>query len=348
LLKKFDLKILKKLKNSFIDFKIGVTTKMEKSEHLDLYQQMVVIRILEGRSAELYQQGKIGGFLHLYIGQEAVSTGLISARKPQDRVITAYRDHGVAINCGISAKEVMAELLGKATGVSGGKGGSMHLADVNKNFWGGHAIVGSHLPIAAGLALGDVYQKQDGVTICMFGDGATNIGYFHEALNLSKVWKLPVLWVCENNQYGMGTTVERASAVSEIRQKADGYAMKNDNVDGMDIMKVREKALEMIEEIRSGSGPQFLEINTYRFRGHSMGDPERYRQQEEIRKWQENDPIGIYRRYLVEEKIASEEELNGEDKKANEIVEDAVHFAESSPEPAAEELFKNIYVEEGR
>jgi pyruvate dehydrogenase E1 component alpha subunit len=321
---------------------------MDSKEYLNLYHQMVVIRRLEERAEELYQQGKIGGFLHLYIGQEAVSTGLISARKPQDRVITAYRDHGVAINCGISAKEVMAELLGKATGVSGGKGGSMHLADVNKNFWGGHAIVGSHLPIAAGLALGDVYQKQDGVTICMFGDGATNIGYFHEALNLSKVWKLPVLWVCENNQYGMGTTVERASAVSEIRQKADGYAMKNDNVDGMDIMKVREKALEMIEEIRSGSGPQFLEINTYRFRGHSMGDPERYRQQEEIRKWQENDPIGIYRRYLVEEKIASEEELNGEDKKANEIVEDAVHFAESSPEPAAEELFKNIYVEEGR
>lgn len=321
---------------------------MEKSTHLDLYQQMVVIRILEERSAELYQQGKIGGFLHLYIGQEAVSTGLISARQPQDRVITAYRDHGVAINCGLSAREVMAELLGKATGVSGGKGGSMHLADVNKNFWGGHAIVGAHLPIAAGLALGDVYQNQDGVTICMFGDGATNIGYFHEALNLSKVWKLPVLWVCENNQYGMGTTVERASAVSEIRQKADGYAMKNDNVDGMDIMKVREKALEMIEEIRSGSGPQFLEINTYRFRGHSMGDPERYRQQEEIRKWQENDPIGIYRKYLVKEKIATEDELNEEDKKANEIVEEAVHFAESSPEPAAEDLFKNIYVEEGR
>ena len=321
---------------------------MEKSEHLDLYQQMVVIRNLEERAAELYQQGKIGGFLHLYIGQEAVSTGLISARKPQDRVITAYRDHGVAINCGLSAKEVMAELLGKATGVSGGKGGSMHLADVNKNFWGGHAIVGAHLPIAAGLALGDVYQKQDGVTICMFGDGATNIGYFHEAMNLSKVWKLPVLWVCENNQYGMGTTVERASAVSEIRQKADGYAMKNDNVDGMDIMEVREKALEMIEEIRSGSGPQFLEINTYRFRGHSMGDPERYRQQEEIRKWQENDPIGIYRKYLVKEKITSEEELNQEDKKANEIVEEAVYFAESSPEPGSEELFKNIYVEEGR
>ncbi len=330
-----------------MSFRIGVITKMEKAEHLDLYLQMVTIRVLEERAAELYQQGKIGGFLHLYIGQEAVSTGLISARKPQDRVITAYRDHGVAINSGLSANEVMAELLGKATGVSGGKGGSMHLADVDKNFFGGHAIVGAHLPIAAGLALGDIYQKQDGVTICMFGEGATNIGYFHEALNLSKVWKLPVLWVCENNQYGMGTTVERASAVSEIRKKADGYGMKNDQVDGMNLMQVREKALEMIGEIRGGSGPQFLEVHTYRFRGHSMGDPERYRQQDEIRKWQENDPIGIYRKFLVEEKIASENELIEQDKKAAEIVEEAVQFAESSPEPAAEELFKNIYVEKG-
>lgn len=321
---------------------------MDKTEHLDLYQQMVVIRLLEERAAELYQQGKIGGFLHLYIGQEAVSTGLISARKPQDRVITAYRDHGVAINCGLSAKEIMAELLGKATGVSGGKGGSMHMADVDKNFWGGHAIVGAHLPIAAGLALGDVYQKQDGVTICMFGDGATNIGYFHEALNLSKVWNLPVLWVCENNQYGMGTSVERASAVSEIRQKADGYGMKNDQVDGMDVMKVREKSLELIEEIRSGSGPQFLEVDTYRFRGHSMGDPERYRLQDEIRKWQENDPIGIYRKRLIDNEISDENELNDVDKKALEIVEEAVKFAESSPEPAAEELYRHIYVEEGR
>jgi len=321
---------------------------MEKKEHLDLYQQMVVIRILEERSAELYQQGKIGGLLHLYIGQEAVSTGLISARKPQDRVITAYRDHGVAINCGLSAKEVMAELLGKATGVSGGKGGSMHLADVTKNFWGGHAIVGAHLPIAAGLALGDVYLKQDGVTICMFGDGATNIGYFHEAMNLSKVWNLPVLWVCENNQYGMGTSVERASAVSEIRQKAEGYAMKNDQVDGMDLMQVREKALHMIEEIRNGSGPQFLEVHTYRFRGHSMGDPERYRQQEEIRKWQENDPIGIYRKFLISNHITDDDELNSIDNESNAIVDEAVKFAESSPEPTAEDLFKHIYVEAGR
>ncbi|HEY5670661.1 MAG TPA: pyruvate dehydrogenase (acetyl-transferring) E1 component subunit alpha [Anaerolineales bacterium] len=318
---------------------------MEKNEYLDLYYQMVLIRIVEEQAAQLYQQGKIGGFLHLYIGQEAVSTGLISVRQPQDRVITAYRDHGVAINCGISAKEVMAELLGKATGISKGKGGSMHMADVKKNFWGGHAIVGAHLPLAAGLALGDQYQGNDGVTICMFGDGATNIGYFHEALNLSKVWNLPVLWVCENNQYGMGTAVERASAVSEIRQKAEGYAMANGRVDGMDIMAVREASRQALEQVRSGQGPYFLEVITYRYRGHSMGDPERYRQSDEIRKWQENDPIGIYRGYLTGQKIASEEELDQIDSQVGDEVQQAVQFAEASPEPAPEALFEHVYVE---
>ena len=248
---------------------------MDKSEYLELYHQMVVIRRLEERAAELYQQGKVGGFLHLYIGQEAVSTGLISARRPEDRIITAYRDHGVAINCGISARHVVAELMGKATGISGGKGGSMHMADVTKNYWGGHAIVGAHLPLATGLALGDHYQGNRAVTICMFGDGATNIGFFHEALNMAKVWNLPVLWVCENNQYGMGTAVDRASAVSEIRQKATGYGMKNEAVNGMDVMAVRATAERLVEEIRAGSGPQFLEAHTYRYRGHSMGDPER-------------------------------------------------------------------------
>ena len=318
---------------------------MDKSEYLDLYHQMVLIRMVEEQAAQLYQQGKIGGFLHLYIGQEAVSTGLISARQPQDRVITAYRDHGVAINCGISAREVMAELLGKATGVSKGKGGSMHMADVKKNFWGGHAIVGAHLPIAAGLALGDQYQGNDGVTICMFGDGATNIGYFHEALNLSKVWNLPALWVCENNQYGMGTAVERASAVSEIRQKAEGYCMPNSRVDGMDIMAVRQASREAIERVRSGQGPYFLEAITYRYRGHSMGDPERYRQADEIRKWQENDPIGIYRGYLTAQKIASEAELDQIDSQVGVEVQQAVQYAEASPEPAPEALFEHVYVE---
>lgn len=319
---------------------------MDKSEHLKLYQEMVVIRRLEERAAELYQQGKIGGFLHLYIGQEAVSTGLIAARQPQDRVITAYRDHGVAINVGIPAGEVMAELLGKATGTSKGKGGSMHLADTSKNFFGGHAIVGAHLPIATGLALGDRYQNSDAVTICMFGDGATNIGFFHEALNMSKVWNLSVLWVVENNQYGMGTTIERASAVSEITQKAKAYGMPSAQVDGMNLMAVYEKSKEMLEAIRAGGGPMFLEAVTYRFRGHSMGDPERYRKPDEIHKWQENDPIGIYRRYLLESKIASEEELNEQDDLSLKIVEEAVQFAESSPEPEPEELYANIYVNE--
>ncbi len=316
---------------------------MDKSEKIDLYLQMVVIRRLEERSAELYQEGKIGGFLHLYIGQEAVSTGLVAARHPEDRVITAYRDHGVAINCGIPAKEVMAELLGKATGTSKGKGGSMHLADLSKNFYGGHAIVGAHLPIATGLALGDKYQKNPRVTICMFGDGATNIGYFHEALNMSKVWKLPVLWVVENNQYGMGTTIERASAVSEMIQKAEGYGMQSARVDGMNLMAVFEKAREMIEKVRAGEGPMFLEVMTYRFRGHSMGDPECYRKAEEVHHWQENDPIGIFRRHILEQNESTEEELNAKDEEAIAIVEEAIQFAESSPEPTVEQLYENIY-----
>jgi len=319
---------------------------MDKLKFLDLYYQMVLIRRLEERGAELYQAGKIGGFMHLYIGQEAVSTGLIAARQPQDRVITAYRDHGVAINCGISANQVMAELLGKASGISKGRGGSMHMADVTKNFWGGHAIVGAHLPLAAGLALGDKYAGRDGVTICMFGEGATNIGFFHEALNLSKVWTLPVLWVCENNQYGMGTAVGRASAVSEIQQKAEGYGMAHARVDGMDVMAVYEAAKKAIEVVRSGSGPSMLEIMTYRFRGHSMGDPERYRNQEEVKKWEEQDPIGIYCDYLTANKKASLEELNQIDDRALADVQQAVEFAEASPEPALESLFDDIYVEE--
>jgi pyruvate dehydrogenase E1 component alpha subunit len=318
---------------------------MEKQEYLDLFHQMVLIRRVEEEAAQLYQQGKVGGFLHLYIGQEAVSTGLVSARKPQDRVITAYRDHGVALNVGIPATAVIAELLGKSTGVSKGRGGSMHMADVNKNFWGGHAVVGAHLPIAAGLALGDHYRGTDGVTICMFGDGATNIGFFHEALNLSKVWNLPVLWVCENNQYGMGTTVERASAVIEIRQKAEGYCIPNSRVDGMDVLAVRKAAEEAIAQVRDGNGPYFLEVMTYRFRGHSMGDPERYRSSAEVKKWQVDDPIGVYHRYLLEQKITTEAELDDIDQRVVQEVQAAVQFAESSPEPAPETLFDNIYAD---
>jgi pyruvate dehydrogenase E1 component alpha subunit len=318
---------------------------MKKEQQLDLYYQMVLIRRVEERGAELYQAGKIGGFMHLYIGQEAVSTGLIAAREPRDRVITAYRDHGVALNCGISANEVMAELLGKVTGTSKGKGGSMHMASVEKNMWGGHAIVGGHLPIASGLALGDQYAGNDNVTICMFGDGATNIGYFHEALNVAKTWGLRVLWVCENNMYGMGTSVERASAVSEIRQRAEGYDMKSGRVDGMDAMKVYEASKQAIDYVRGNSQPYLLEAVTYRYRGHSMGDPERYRKQDEVKKWQENDPIGIFRKHLMEKKTATAKALDEIEARVEDEVNKAVEFAETSPEPALEELFKDVYAE---
>ena len=318
---------------------------MKKEQQLDLYYQMVLIRRVEERGAELYQAGKIGGFMHLYIGQEAVSTGLIAAREPRDRVITAYRDHGVALNCGISANEVMAELLGKVTGTSKGKGGSMHMASVEKNMWGGHAIVGGHLPIASGLALGDQYAGNDNVTICMFGDGATNIGYFHEALNVAKTWGLRVLWVCENNMYGMGTSVERASAVSEIRQRAEGYDMKSGRVDGMDVMKVYEASKQAIDYVRGNSQPYLLEAVTYRYRGHSMGDPERYRKQDEVKKWQENDPIGIFRKHLMEKKTATARALDEIEARVEDEVNKAVEFAETSPEPSMEELFKDVYAE---
>ncbi len=317
---------------------------MEKTDHLKLYKQMVLIRRLEERSAELYQQGKIGGFLHLYIGQEAVGVGAAAAMKPQDHIITAYRDHGVAIAVGMEAGVMMAELLGKATGCSKGKGGSMHLADVSKHFWGGHAIVGAHLPLATGLALSFQYSHSDSVIICMMGDGATNIGYFHESLNLSKVWKLPVVWMVENNQYGMGTTIERASAVSEIRQKAEGYQIPNARVDGMDVLAMKEATTQALEHARSGSGPFFLEAITYRFRGHSMGDPERYRKQDEIKKWQEDDPIGQYHDHLTGKNIAAEAELDEIENQVEAEAVAAVRFAEEGPNPPPEALWEHIYV----
>lgn len=317
---------------------------LKKSDYLDLYRQMVLIRRLEERAMLLYQEGKIGGFLHLYIGQEAVSTGIVSARKSEDRVITAYRDHGVALNVGIPAKQVMAELLGKETGISKGRGGSMHMADVTKNYWGGHAIVGAHLPIAAGMALGDQYQGSKNVTICMFGDGAVNIGFFHEALNLSKAWNLPVLWICENNQYGMGTSVDRATGLKEIQQRAEGYEIPHSRLeDGMDVIKVREAVSNALETVRSGKGPYFLEILTYRYQGHSMGDPQRYRQKEEVTQWEKTDPIGIYNHYLTAEKIATKDDLAKIEREVAEEVQEAVEFAEKSPEPSVDTLFDFVY-----
>jgi pyruvate dehydrogenase E1 component alpha subunit len=317
---------------------------MNKKKLLGLYYEMVLVRRMEEASAKLYQEGKIGGFLHLYIGQEAVGSGVVAARQSQDRVITAYRDHGIAISCGMDPKVVMAELHGKETGCSKGRGGSMHLADVNLNFWGGHAIVGAHLPLASGMAMADKYRKSDAVTICMFGDGATNIGYFHEALNLSMVWDLPVLWVCENNQYGMGTAVDRASAVSEIRQKAEGFGMPNSRINGMDVLEVYDATVAALDKVRT-DGPYFLEAMTYRYRGHSMGDPERYRESDEIEKWRRDDPIGIFRKRLIEDEGMEAKKLGAEEVRAESVVEEAVQFAESSSNPSPETLYDYVYVE---
>lgn len=318
---------------------------MDSETLLDWYRQMVLIRRFEQRCSELYQLGKIGGFLHLYIGQEAIAVGSIAARQETDHVITAYRDHGHALAVGSGPKYLFAEMLGKATGISKGKGGSMHLADVSRRYWGGYAVVGGHLTLAVGLALAEQYKKTDAAVLCYFGDGSTNIGYFHESLNLAATWQLPALFICENNQYGMGTAISRASAVTEMVQKAQAYNMPASQVDGMKVLDVHEATQEALSAIRSGKGPQFLEMLTYRYEGHSMGDPLRYRTKEEVAKWREDDPIGIFERHLLAEGITDKDGLEKIDAGVEQELKSAVSFAEDSPLPSPEELFRHIYVE---
>jgi len=317
---------------------------MDKAEMLKLYKQLVVIRLLEEKCEELYQKGKIGGFMHLYIGQEATGVGAVSARRPTDNVITAYRDHGIALACGMSPRAIMAEMLGKATGCSKGKGGSMHLADKRLHFWGGHAIVGAHLALATGLAWADQYRGSDAATLCFFGEGASNIGYFHESLNLAAVWKLPCIFICENNNYGMWTPVARASAVIEIRQKAAAYGMPSDSADGMDLLAVRAVTEKALAHVRAGEGPYFLEIHTYRYRGHSMGDQRPYRTHDEIKKWQAEDPIGQFEQVLLDAGIPPAE-IDALDAQAQFDIADGVQYAEESPAPALEEIWTDIYAE---
>ena len=317
----------------------------DKDTMLEWYRQMVLIRHFEEKCAELYATGDIGGFLHLYIGQEAIAVAAQSVLREDDNIITAYRDHGIALVRGLGTKQIMAEMLGKSTGTSKGKGGSMHLASREKRFWGGWAIVGGHLPLAAGIALADQYRGEDRVTMALMGDGATNIGYFHEALNLAAVWKLPVVWVVENNQYGMGTAVTRASAVADIVKKAEAYGMPCCmQVDGMDLEALREMFTEAVEYARSGEGSYIIEAITYRYRGHSMGDPERYRPAEEVEERKADDPIIRWGNHLMEKKIATQEELDAIDRAAVEEVEEAVEFAKDSPLPDPEELYADVYV----
>jgi pyruvate dehydrogenase E1 component alpha subunit len=319
---------------------------IDRETLLKMLHQMVLIRRFEEKAAEAYTLGKIGGFCHLYIGQEAVAVGTLSALRPDDYAMTSYRDHGHALTMGTSADEVMAELFGRAGGCSAGKGGSMHLFDVDKHFLGGHAIVGGQIPLATGVAFATKYKGTDQVTLVYFGEAAVNQGAFHESLNMAQLWKLPCIYICENNQYGMGTSLKRAMSISDVSQKATGYGMASEFVDGMDVLAVRAATERAVERARKESLPTLLEIRTYRFMGHSMSDPGHYRTRAEIEQYQERDPIKVFGASLREKGMLDDAGLKEIEGRVREEVERSVKFADSSPEPAPEELFTHIYATE--
>ncbi len=316
---------------------------VDRETLLRMLYQMILIRRFEEKSAEAYTLGKIGGFCHLYIGQEAVAVGSLSALRPDDYVMTSYRDHGHSLVKGTAADEVMAELFGKAGGCSAGKGGSMHLFDADNNFLGGHGIVGGQIPLATGVAFASKYRGTDQVTLCFFGEAAVNQGAFHESLNMAQLWKLPCVYICENNQYGMGTSLARAMSLQDVSQKARAYNMASEFVDGMDVLAVREATARAVERARRDSEPTLLEVRTYRFMGHSMSDPGNYRTRAEIEKYQERDPVKVFTESLKQEGLIDDAAVADIEKGVREEVERALKFADESPEPAPEELFTHIY-----
>ena len=327
------------------------TSGLKVDQLIELYRQMLLIRRFEEKSAEVYVAGKIGGFCHLYIGQEAVGVGTISAIRKDDYVLASYREHGLALAKGMSARSIMAELYGKATGCSKGKGGSMHMFDKSLGFLGGHAIVGGQIPLATGTAFATKYQGTDQVTLCYFGEAAVNQGAFHESLNMAQLWKLPCIYICENNQYGMGTSLARAMSLHDISKKACAYEMASEFVDGMDVLAVREATVRAVERARKDYLPTLLEIRTYRFMGHSMSDPGNYRTRAEIEKYQERDPLKLFSASLLEAKIVDQKVLDEIDQKVREEVEDALRFADESPFPDPSELYTDVYanpIEPGR
>ncbi len=312
-----------------------------------MLEQMLLVRHFEEKAAEIYQLGKIGGFCHLYIGQEAVAVGALSATHPDDYIFTSYREHGHALIRGMDPGEVMAELCGKQSGVSKGKGGSMHLFDKQRSFMGGHAIVGGQIPLAAGTAFASKYLKQQRVTLCFFGEAAVNIGSFHEALNLASLWKLPVVFICENNRFGMGTPIERASSIDDLSQKACAYNMARTWVDGMDVLAVRETMKEAAGRAREQNAPTLVEARTYRFMGHSMSDPSHgsYRTKLEVEEQRRHDPIKQFTAALEAIDVINQRYLDELDQKIRDTVEEAVAFAERSPQPDAGELYSDVYVD---
>lgn len=311
---------------------------------IKMYDLMFLQRRFEERAMQMYQKGKFGGFLHLYIGQEAVSTGTVFALNGDDDIITAYRDHGWGLVRGISPKSGMAELYGKATGCSKGKGGSMHFANVKEHFWGGYGIVGGHVPIGGGIAFANKYQENDRVTATFLGDGAVDQGSLHETLNMSQLWGLPCIYVVENNGYSMGTAARRHT-VNEIHERAKGYGMKSAVFNGMDALTVYENMKKISDEVRKDGMPWFVEVRTYRYRGHSMSDPQKYRTKEELKEYQKVDPIERMKSYLLDEKIAKKKDLEEIDQKVEDQVLEAIEYAENSDFPEEEALYEDMFAD---
>lgn len=321
---------------------------MDRDDLLSLYRQMLLIRRFEEKSAEMYALAKIAGFLHLYIGEEAVAVGAIAALRPEDYVISAYRDHGHCLAKGTEPERVMAELFGKATGLCKGKGGSMHLIDATRHFMGGYAIVGGHLPLATGLAFAVRYQKRDQVVLCFFGEGALPSGQTHEAFNLAALWKLPVIFICENNRYGMGTPINRAVALySHVAETARSYGIEAERIDGQDVLAMRAATQRIVDKVRATPMPYFIEADTYRFMGHSMADPAHghYRTKEEVDRERQRDPLLLLRQTILQDRLGTEADFKKLEQEVGSIVAAAIKFADESPFPEIRTLHDDIYVE---
>ena len=323
-----------------------VTTKFSKETYLYWYELMQLIRQFEIMAEEKYKmEGKIRGFFHAYVGQEAIAAGCMTATRPEDGFITAYRDHALAIAKGVSVNSCMAELYGKATGCSKGKGGSMHFFGKNVNFWGGHGIVGAQIGTAAGLAFAEQYKGTDNVILCFFGDGAARQGILHETFNLAMLWKLPVIFICENNNYAMGTSVERSSNVIDIYKLADGYEMPADAVDGMSPEPVHEAINRAVKRAREKGGPSLIEMKTYRYKGHSISDPQKYRSKEEVDEYKDQDPIQKVLATIYSNNFATQQDIESINARVDAIVDESVKFAEESEWPDDSEVLKDVYVD---
>ncbi|MBI1223542.1 MAG: pyruvate dehydrogenase (acetyl-transferring) E1 component subunit alpha [Bacteroidetes bacterium] len=320
--------------------------KFNKETYLRWFEQMMLMRRFEEKCAQLYGQQKIKGFCHLYIGQEAVVAGMMSAITPDDKVITAYRDHGHALGCGISTNEIMAELFGKVTGCSKGNGGSMHLFSKEHNFYGGHGIVGGQIPLGAGIAFAEQYLGTKNISVCFMGDGAVRQGSLNETFNMAMLWKLPVVFIVENNGYAMGTSVQRTTNLQDLYKLGLAYDMPSAQVNGMSCEAVHEAIESAADRARKGEGPTFLEIRTYRYRGHSMSDPAKYRSKEEVEEYKHKDPIEQVRKEILSKKWATEKDLDAIEDEIMNRVNESVEFSENSPYPAAQDLYAHVYHQE--